>query len=108
MRKIYLILAVIGAILPYYFFTSFLIEHGLDLNLILKQLFANQISTFFAVDFLISCIVFWVFMFVETKKYRIKEWWICLILTLTVGLSMALPLFLFFRHSYIHKHQLNQ
>jgi len=102
LKKVYLILAIVGAVFPYYFFIGFINEWGIDVNLLVQQLFANKISTFFAVDFLISCIVFWVFVYVETKKHKIKEWWICILLTLTVGLSMAFPLFLFFRHKYIN------
>ncbi|WP_442599057.1 DUF2834 domain-containing protein [Neobacillus sp. D3-1R] len=97
MRKIYILLTVIGAALPYSFFIPFLVKNGLNLKLLFDLLFVNNISTFFAVDFLISSIVFWVFMYVESKRLHIKEWWICLLANLVVGLSMALPLFLFFR-----------
>ncbi|MDP1392220.1 DUF2834 domain-containing protein [Lysinibacillus capsici] len=50
-----------------------------------------------------SCFVFIIFMFNESRKYNIKEKWICLLTLFTVGLSLALPLFLFFRESYIKK-----
>nr|WP_265101548.1 DUF2834 domain-containing protein [Lysinibacillus varians] len=42
-------------------------------------------------------------MFNESRKYNIKEKWICLLTLFTVGLSLALPLFLFFRQPYIKK-----
>ncbi|MEH7353832.1 DUF2834 domain-containing protein [Neobacillus drentensis] len=103
MRKIYISFGIIGTVFPYYFFIQFLRENGFDLRLLGDLLFTNSISTFFAVDFLISCIVFSVFMFNESRKYNIKEKWICLITLFTVGLSLALPLFLFFRESYIKK-----
>jgi len=77
-------------------------DNVLDLGLLVELLFTNSISAFFAVDFLVSCIVFLVFMFNESRKYNIKEKWICLLTLFTVGLSLALPLFLFFRHSYIN------
>ncbi|WP_221569332.1 DUF2834 domain-containing protein [Alkalihalobacillus sp. TS-13] len=101
MKKLYLILGVIGTVFPYYFFIQFLGDNGLDLGLLMELLFANTISAFFAVDFLISCVVFLVFMFNESRKYNIKEKWICLLTLFAVGLSLALPLFLFFRQSYI-------
>ncbi|WP_409347315.1 DUF2834 domain-containing protein [Paenibacillus sp. MBLB4367] len=100
----YLLLGVVGTVFPYYFLIQFLSEHGLQLNLFVDFLFANAISTFFTVDFFISCIVFVLFMFNESRKYNMrKEKWICLAALLTVGLSLALPLFLFFRHSYVNK-----
>lgn len=101
MKKLYLLLSLVGTVFPYYFFIQFLSENGLNFKLLADLLFANSISTFFAVDFLISCVVFVVFMSNESRKYNIKEKWICLVALLTVGLSLALPLFLFFRHSYI-------
>ncbi|MFJ7367320.1 DUF2834 domain-containing protein [Peribacillus frigoritolerans] len=69
----------------------------------MELLFTNTISAFFVVNFLISCAVFLVFMFNESRKYDIKEIWICLLSLITVELSLALPLFLFFRHSYINR-----
>jgi hypothetical protein len=62
MKKLYLLLAVIGFVLPYYFFVSFLIANGLNLQLFFSQLFANNISSFFAADLIISAIVFWIFL----------------------------------------------
>ena len=49
-KHVYLLLAVIGFILPYYFFISFLMLHGLDARLFIRELFGTPISTFFAVD----------------------------------------------------------
>ncbi len=101
MRKPYLSLAVIGFVLPYYFFVSFLIENGLDLQLLVSQLFANDISTFFAVDLIITAIVFLVFMYSEARRYEMQNRWLYLIATLTVGPSFAFPLFLYFREGRI-------
>jgi hypothetical protein len=67
MRKLYLLLAIVGLVLPYYFFISFLIVNGLDLQLFSSQLFANNISTFFVVDLVITAIVFWAFLYQEAE-----------------------------------------
>jgi hypothetical protein len=99
MKKLYLLLAVVGFVLPYYFFVSFLIANGLDLQLLLEQLFANDISSFFAVDLIISAIVFWVFLYRESRRYQMSNWWVYVVATLTVGPSFAWPLFLYFRQS---------
>lgn len=56
-KHVYLLLTVIGFIVPYYFFISFLMLHGLDPRLFIRELFGTRISTFFAVDLLISCVV---------------------------------------------------
>jgi hypothetical protein len=101
MKKLHLLLAVIGFILPYYFFVSFLIENGLNLQLFFSQLFANNISSFFAVDLIITAIVFWVFLYQESQRWQISNWWVYIVTTLAIGPSFALPLFLYFRESRI-------
>jgi hypothetical protein len=101
MRKLYLLLAVIGFALPYYFFVSFLVANGLNLQLLFSQLFANNISAFFAVDLIIAAIVFWVFLYRESQIYQARNWWIYIVATLVIGPSFALPLFLYFRESRI-------
>lgn len=97
MKKILLVLAFLGTVIPYFFFTPFLIRNGLDLVSIPPLLFVNHVSSFFAADFLISCLVFLIFVYSETKKHHIKQWWICILATFLVGLSLAFPLFLYFR-----------
>jgi hypothetical protein len=97
MKRLYLALAVFGLSVPYYFFLSFLIENGPDLSLLFKQLFASNISSFFAVDLIITAIVFVVFVTREAPRYRMANWWVYVLATMLVGPSFALPLFLYFR-----------
>jgi hypothetical protein len=96
-KTIYLVAAIIGLLFPYYFLFFFLRENGLDISLLLQQLFENRISTFFAIDLILSIIVFWFYMYSEAKKLQMKNWWLYILASLTVGLSFALPLFLYFR-----------
>ena len=97
---LYLVLAVIGFVGPYYFFISFLTAHGLDGKAFVEQLFGTQISSFFAVDLLLSSVVFIRYLRQETTRYAMRGWWLYLIALLTVGLSFALPLFLYVRESH--------
>ena len=101
MKRVYLILAVAGFVVPYYYFISFLVANGLDFRLFFQQLFATPISSFFAVDLLISCVVFAFYLRPESARYSISKRWIYLVVLLTVGLSCALPLFLYVRESRI-------
>jgi hypothetical protein len=97
MRSLYLLLAVAGLVLPYYFYVSFLAENGLDLPLLLDQFFASDISTFFAVDLIITALAFCVFLYQEAQKLEMQHWWLFVVATLLVGPSFALPLFPYFR-----------
>lgn len=96
-KNVYLILAVIGFFVPYWFLLGFMNANGLNLPALVQQLFANHISTFFAVDLMISVIVFWIFLVSEAVKLHMSNWWLYILATLIVGLSFALPLFLYFR-----------
>jgi len=96
-KNIYLTLALIGLLAPYCFLFKFLNANGFDLALMVQQLFASNISTFFAVDLVISIIVFWIYMVMEANYLKMKNWWLYVLASLTVGLSFALPLFLYFR-----------
>lgn len=98
MRKnIYLLFTLLGLFVPYYFLFWFLSESGFNLPLLLNQLFANSISTFFAVDLVISIIVFWIWMSAEANRLQMKNTWLYILASLLVGLSFALPLFLYVR-----------
>ena len=99
MRWLYLILALIGFVLPYYFFVGFLAANGLNLSLLIEQLFGTPISTFFAVDLLITAMAFWVFLYQEARRLQIRRWGVYVVATLLVGPSFALPLFLYFREA---------
>jgi hypothetical protein len=102
MNRIYLILAGVGLIVPYYFLVTFLLEHGLDLPLLLEQLFATPISTFFAVDLLITGVVFLLYSHSEAGRIGLQKWWIYPLATVLVGPSFAMPLFLYFREGLNH------
>ena len=96
-KNIYLVLVLLGLLIPYYFLFTFLGSNGLNISLLVQQLFANNISTFFAVDLVISIIVFWIYMFAEANELQMKNSWLYILASLLVGLSFALPLFLYFR-----------
>ncbi len=96
-RNLYLLGVVLGLVLPYLYFIPFVMEHGLDAGLFINQLFANRISAFFGMDVIVSSLVLWVFVFAEGKRLGMKHLWVYVVCNLTVGVSLALPLFLYFR-----------
>ena len=98
-KHLYLLLAIAGIVGPYYFFLSFLMTYGLDRKAFFGQLFGTPISTFFASDLLISCVVFLVFLRQEAARHAVGHRWLYLLALVAVGLSLALPLFLYVRES---------
>jgi uncharacterized protein DUF2834 len=96
-KTIYLALCFVGAILPYWQFVPWVVDHGIDLPLFVRQLFANRISAFFGMDVLVSAVVLIVFMRRESARLSIRHRWIPVLAVLTVGVSLGLPLFLYLR-----------
>jgi predicted membrane protein len=98
-KVLYLLLCVAGTILPYSFFVQFLREHGLNLRLVVEQLFANSISSFFGTDVIVATVCLWVFVYFEGRRARVKNLWAPVVASLVVGVSLGLPLFLYLRES---------
>jgi len=96
-RHFYLIFCVLGILLPYSQFVPWLLEHGFNLGLFVRELFANRISMFFAMDVIVSAIVLIWFIQSEGKRLRVRLLWLPTVGTLVVGVSFGFPLFLFLR-----------
>jgi hypothetical protein len=94
---LYLFAAFVGAALPLSYLFRFLAAHGLDLPLLVAQLFQTDISAFFGVDVIVSGLVLLVFIAREGRRLGMRGLWACVLSTLLVGVSFGLPLFLFFR-----------
>lgn len=96
MKRLYLLLAILGAIVPYLFFIQFFAPHGFELPSFVAALFANGAVTGFTLDLVISSIAFWAFMFSQLRKGGPKPY-LFIALNLLVGLSCALPAYLYAR-----------
>lgn len=98
-KSLYIVLCVVGTILPYSQFIPFLREHGLDLRLVLEQLFSNRIGGFFGMDVIASSLALWVFVFAEGRRAGVRHLWAPIAANLAVGVSLGLPLFLYMREA---------
>ena len=92
-----MLLCVVGFAAPYAAFIPWLAEHGLNGRLFLQHLFANRISAFFALDVVVSALVLLRFSALESRRLGLQGRWIVLAATLLVGVSLGLPLLLYFR-----------
>jgi hypothetical protein len=97
MAGFYLIMAVAGAILPYVFFIDYMQTHGMGLGGFMSSLFVNGAAGGFSADLLVSSFVFWAFLWQDHRGAGVSRPWIYVVINLTIGLSCALPLYLYFR-----------
>ena len=98
-KNLYLALCILGTVLPYSQFLPFIREHGLNLRAFVEQLFATHVGGFFGWDVIVSSIVLWVMVMVESRRARIAHPWIPIAANLAVGVSLGLPLFLYMREA---------
>jgi hypothetical protein len=94
MKQTYLIFAIVGAVVPILFFVGVFHTHMVGPVGFVPALFANSAAAGFSADLLITSFVFWIFMF--NAKAGLKPW-LYVILNLTIGLSCALPAYLYAR-----------
>ncbi|MFY0700330.1 MAG: DUF2834 domain-containing protein [Bermanella sp.] len=97
LKTTFLILCVLGALLPLSQFMPWVIENGLDVQLFFKELFSTKIGGFFGMDVIVSAVVLFVFIFAEGKRLQMEKLWLPALATLSVGVSLGLPLFLYLR-----------
>ena len=99
MRRLYLLAAILGTVLPLSQFVPFLASHGFNLSLFFRQLFQNNVSAFFGLDVIVSSFALWLFVFSEGRRLRMNNLWFYIVCNLAVGVSLALPLFLYLREN---------
>jgi len=102
-RLAYLVLSVLGFLLPYSQFLPWLRENGFDLQTFHYEMFENRISTFFVFDVLIAAGALLVFILFEGKRLGVKHLWAPILGTFLGGVSFGLPLFLYLREERLMK-----
>jgi len=93
MKAFLILCCVAGIVIPYWFAIPFFMFHGANFGLFFEELFANSISSFFAMDLIVASLIFLIWSYRDSKERRISGWWIVLLSNLIVGLSLALPLY---------------
>ena len=94
MKKVYLVLCVLGIVLPYYHLIHFLIENSGSMDGFFGQLFATHPMAMISMDITIAASAFSVFLIHKwrTQQLKITKYIVCLFM---VGFSIALPLYLY-------------
>lgn len=95
MKTVYLIAAIVGAIVPYIFFLQHFAAEGIMLGPFLSATFANPAASGVFADLIVSSLVFWIYMF--TRGPDAPKPWVFVVLNLLIGLSCALPAYLYWR-----------
>ncbi len=103
MKSVYCALCVLGTAVPLLLFFPWLEAHGLAVHLLVRSAFDTPVSAFAWADVCISGLTLLVFMAQEHRRARVPAAWAPVLGLFTVGVSLALPLFLALRESAMHK-----
>lgn len=96
-KSVYPVFALVGTVVPWYFFQSFFAHSGVDIPLFAVSLFANGAAGGFAADVLISILVFLYWVWRDGREKQVAHRWLVVPAVCAVGLSLALPLYLYLR-----------
>jgi uncharacterized protein DUF2834 len=97
MRRLYLLLTLVGAIVPYSQLLPWLAAHGPNVRLLFTELFLGHVSAFFGLDVLFAALALFVFIWREGATRKIRMLWLPITATCLIGVSCGLPLFLYLR-----------
>ncbi|HSD68891.1 MAG TPA: DUF2834 domain-containing protein [Woeseiaceae bacterium] len=94
-RSLFLLLAVVGGIVPLLFFGQHFATVGFGPVDFVKALFVNPAASGFTADLLISSLVFWIAMFYRRAQGKGPKPLAYILLNLFIGLSCALPAYIY-------------
>jgi hypothetical protein len=96
MKQVYLIWAILGAVVPIMFFLGVFHPDLVGVAGFVPALFANSAAGGFSADLLITSGVFWTYMFAARQG---PKPWVFIALNMCIGLSCALPAYLYRREA---------
>lgn len=108
-RNIYLILAIAGAVLTWFFNIRFMLENPgmFDLFAFISGGLANPAAASLTMDITIACLTGFIWMIAEARRIGMKHVWVYIVLGCSIAFAFAFPFFLFMREGVIH-HRKNQ
>lgn len=102
LRHLLLALVVVGILVPYLVFIPFVVEHGLNVPLLIEQAGANRIATFAWLDVIASAVTLLVAAY-SRQFVSLKQAGTVTVLTLIAGVSAGLPMLLYFSLNHQNK-----
>lgn len=104
LKHIYLLLAFVGLTATWYFNIQFyLTAEDTSIGNFIAQTNLSFPAKSISADISVVVITFFVWMISESRKLKIKHWWIIFPLTFLVAIAFSFPLFLWMRANRLEK-----
>jgi hypothetical protein len=106
-RVLYLLLAIAGVIMTWYYNLQFIAESGgsFDFAEFMAAGATNAASQSLSWDLAIACLAGLLWIFFESKRLGMRFFWLYIILAFSVAYAFAFPLFLFVRQGKLESMQ---
>ena len=97
LKHLFLVLALLGLVLPYSQLVPYLLESRQDAASLFLAPFSSRAMAVYGFDLGVSAVVFLIWVVAELRRGSVRLGWLPLVALFVVGLSLALPLFLYLR-----------
>jgi hypothetical protein len=106
-RTTYLLLAIVGLVMTWYYNLQFIAESGgsFDVAEFIAAGASNAAGQSLSWDLAIACITGLTWIYFESKRIGLRFFWVYIILAFAIAFAFAFPLFLFFREGKLEKVQ---
>lgn len=106
-RILYLLLALAGLVMTWYYNLQFMQESGgaFDLGAFLAATSGNAASRSLSWDLAISCVAGLLWIYFESRRLGMRFFWVYILLAFSIAWAFAFPLFLFMRQGKLEASQ---
>jgi hypothetical protein len=105
LKHVYLFLSVLSVALTFSQLIPFMKEHGGDMVLLFRQGFETYGAGFLTMDLLGVALAATVFIVVEGRRLKMRKLWLPIVSIFAVGISLALPMFLYMREIHLERNK---
>tara|TARA_Y100001968_G_scaffold312280_1_gene335287 strand:+ start:64 stop:417 length:354 start_codon:yes stop_codon:yes gene_type:complete len=109
-KWVYLLLAILGAVLPTLANIEFIKMYGpsFDIQLFIELANNNPASQSLSRDLFVGATAFFVWIISESKRLEMKNLWIVILTTFAIAFAFSAPLFLYLRELRIEEMNRNK
>ena len=100
MKKLFLILCILGVVLPYYQLYNFLLENDWSMSGFWSDIYSNHAISMITMDITVAATSYLVFIIYQfyNKKIHLKCFIKYMLSLFLVGFSLSMPLYLYDNH----------
>ncbi len=93
MARFWLLMTLVGTVIPYVFFVPWAIDHDFNVHLLFVQNAMTLSGRFFMADLVLTGLCFLIYILVQERRRHVPGYGFAIVGLLLVGISCGLPLY---------------